>query len=586
MLLPACRRREAPPALIALVPLENLSGSGEADWLSAALVQVARYELAGATTARVIVAPTAEDALAAGAGAIVSGYYVTRGGTVQIHSFIETPARRRVRPAVDASFSRQALVSAATAIARSVSSGRLRAFPETPEAALASWSAAGARQDRRQRAELLEKAIHADPNFTPAWVALLRLKSVAGDRAAVNELATRAGQMKLDAAGAAEIRFLAALAAGDTADIDRAVTAVIQHSGGSTDTLIEYGLLAFRNHLFVPAARLYRQAVRLDPRDLTIWNQLVYAEAFSGNKAAAEQALAAWAAADPSNPNVDDSAGDIEFYFGWFDAAEKAYLRANRKNPSFLGGAPLLKAARARLMTGDVGGADTILNRYVALRGAARDPRIGLVEAQWLYLSGRHREALRALEALYGEPPVAAVAHAQAALWAIDAGALGQARAQAQQALADARNDASARFIAALAAFLCQPPATAAGWQQRAGASFPGPQSAGVRQTALAYALLLGRQPREAVPVLRALLRTQDPVRGGAERVLLAAALVESGATAEAAPLLERFPIPPGDGISVFAWMHFPRLFELRAKAFGGSEEGRRSLTIYRQLSP
>lgn len=553
--------------------------------MAAALAQVARYELASLPSTRVVVAPTVEDAVAAGADAIVTGYYVVRGGTVQLHGFIETPPARQVRPAVDASFSRQALVDAATAIARSVSTGRLRAFPSTSEAALAAWSEAGELRDPRQVPALLERAIAADPKFIPAWVALLRLKSAAGDRAAVEELAARARQAQPDAASEAEIGYLAALASGDAASIEQAVTAVIEHAGGAAGTLLEYGLLAYRNHYFAAAARLYRQAVRLDPKNFTIRNQLVYAEAFAGNHAAAEQALAAWAAADPSNPNVDDSAGDIQFYFGRFEAAEKAYLRAGAKNASFMGGAPLLKAAWARLMIGDVAGADAILDRYLALRKTARDPRAGLVKAQWLYLSGRRRQARDAMEALYGEPAAAADAHAQASLWALDAGAVAEARDQARQAFADARNNASARLVAALATFLCQPPATAATWQERAGKAFPGPRSAGVRQAALVYALLLERQWREAVPELRALLRTQDPVASGAEAVLLAAALIESGATAQAAPLLERFPIPPGDGISVFAWMYFPRLFELRAKAFPDTEEGRRSLEIYRRLS-
>ena len=586
IVLPGCRRDQAPVTdVIAVLPFENLSPGREADWIGTALTAVARYELMGAAGGRAVLASTVEDASAAGARTIVSGYFETRGGAILIHSFVESPAAHKVRTAVEGSYTADSLVAAATAIARSVTSGRLRPFPETREAALRNWSEASAQRDPKVIEQLLQKALDADPNFGPAYVGLLRLRSMAGDRAAVEQLATRARGAKLGEAEKAEIDYLAALAGNDTNNREQAATAVLEHAGGDAEKLIEFGLLAYRSHEYASAARFYGQVTRLDPKNSTIWNQLAYAQAFAGDKAGAEEAIRHWAAADPTNPNVDDSAGDIEFYFGSFPAAEEAYLRANKKNPAFLGGGPLLKAAWARLMTGDVNGADALMARYAAVRKSGNDPRIGFVQAQWLYISGRKQQAVSGVQGLFGQPAVAAVAHAQAAMWEIGAGSMPEARAQAQQAFNQAGTDGSARVIAAIAAFLCQPEASAAQWKLRAEKVFPGPQLGALRDTALAYALLLGHHPREAVPVLRGLVAAQEPARAGAEVVLLAAALIDSGSPAEAKPLLEKFPIPPNDGISVFAWLHFPRLFALRAKVLGNNEEGRRSLEIYRKLS-
>jgi hypothetical protein len=95
----------------------------------------------------------------------------------------------------------------------------------------------------------------------------------------------------------------------------------------------------------------------------------------------------------------------VHYYLGAFRDAEQYFLQAYDKDPSFFGGAELYKAARARLMTGDVAGADQIFRRYADARKAARDPLLPYLEAQWLSLTGRGRDPVNAVNATAeGEP--------------------------------------------------------------------------------------------------------------------------------------------------------------------------------------
>ena len=49
----------------------------------------------------------------------------------------------------------------------------------------------------------------------------------------------------------------------------------------------------------------------------------------------------------------------------------------------------------ARLMTGDIAGADALAKNYADARAASRDPQAPLFRAEWSWLTGRRRQALR-----------------------------------------------------------------------------------------------------------------------------------------------------------------------------------------------
>ena len=94
-----------------------------------------------------------------------------------------------------------------------------------------------------------------------------------------------------------------------------------------------------------------------------------YAHDVAGARAAFEKYQSLVGAADV---NPIDSMGEIYFNNGDFASAEKSFLEAQQKNPAaFAGGRELLKAAEARLMTGDLSGADGLFERIHGLCAAA-----------------------------------------------------------------------------------------------------------------------------------------------------------------------------------------------------------------------
>jgi hypothetical protein len=80
----------------------------------------------------------------------------------------------------------------------------------------------------------------------------------------------------------------------------------------------------------------------------------------------------------------------------------------------------------ARLLTGDSAAASKVAEQYLAARQQAKDPAVDYRRAQWMWISGRRKEALRAMEAFaagaereQGLRDTASRAWAEAALWSI-----------------------------------------------------------------------------------------------------------------------------------------------------------------------
>ena len=107
-------------------------------------------------------------------------------------------------------------------------------------------------------------------------------------------------------------------------------------------------------------------------------------------------------------------------------------------------------------------------------------------------------------------------------------------------------------------------------------------------QRAAVYRMLEAKQFAEAVPVLKSLLAEADPLAPEQFNILLAWALVETGRTSEAAPLLETYGAPPAGLEGPFIRFTFPRIFLLKAQVLdqqGKRGEGDAMRAIYRKLS-
>ena len=143
--------------------------------------------------------------------------------------------------------------------------------------------------------------------------------------------------------------------------------------------------------------------------------------------------------AGPADLNPLDSLGEVYFYNGDFAHAEKQFVAARE----------WLKAAEARLMTGDLAGADAFFEQYMAPQ-----PQRELERAQWEFLSGRRKQAMarvRKLIALPGDP--GAIAGAQLSFWSLQTSDRTTAARLATTA-AERATTPAARNLAAICRFL------------------------------------------------------------------------------------------------------------------------------------
>jgi hypothetical protein len=206
----------------------------------------------------------------------------------------------------------------------------------------------------------------------------------------------------------------------------------------------------------------------------------------------------------------------------------------------------------ARLMTGDVSGAETIFGQYEAARGTAGDPAIDLARAEWDRLRGKPKEAIHHLEVLTTTTKnrdLASLAHASLTVWFLEA----RDRVSATQHAAQAAATAGGPMTAALAAtcrYVVNP----------AGGPSPDP-------LARAEALLLTNDFAAAVPLLREVLARSGPSPTETAPVLLAWALEETGQFDEAEKYLRATPLPAALGPAPFQALVFPLIFHLRAVA-------------------
>jgi tetratricopeptide (TPR) repeat protein len=279
----------------------------------------------------------------------------------------------------------------------------------------------------------------------------------------------------------------------------------------------------------------------------------------------------------PREANPLDSLGDVLYHFGAFEQAAKAYQDAFHADPAFLGGATLYKAARSKLMLGDLRAAEELFGRYAELRRRAGDALYPLAVADWLYLTGRRDAARAALNPLANRASndLAALARARLSLWDLLEGRQEKAAAESRSLL---RTPISP--LANATALLVVVAAQAPGWESVPEGPF--------RQLGIACHLLLTNRFEEAAKILKPLVDATDPLSQDPLAVLLAWALVESGRAVDAAQLLATYGTPPAGIEPPLAPWTLPRVFALQAKTFaaqGRTQESQRADSIYRRLT-
>ena len=602
------------PERIAILRFENLSSDTSLDWMGRAFSEVITRELAGAPGiyalpserlhnlgaslgARPMTAPgiSAERsvALVAGASRLGYGQYWLRGGKIEAKLALEDPRTGKMVQEVSASATAGDPVSAASALAKQISS-QAAPYLTSNSAALHSYVLALESPELDAMVGRLQESLAADPNYSAPYSRLAQAKLQQQDRTgamAILQQALSHGEA-MPELERARLEFEAASLSGDHAAAQRSLTAWARLTPNDPAVWQSMAQTNMNGHRYEDAKRAWQRALAAAPDDVNLLNQLGYAAAYAGDLNTATQALQRYQSLRPGDANPFDSLGDVYFVLGNLHEAEASYLAAAKKDPAFLNGGDFFKAAMARLMTGDVNGADALAKQFADHRAAARDPLLEMEKANWAWISGRRKAAVDAMVTFARNTETgplreaASEAYSQLALWDV---ALGERNTAAEMAeKAERLAGPASAGLARAARFLAQPSATPAEWEERANRLYSGPAQQQARELTLSYALLADKQYQQAVPLLEELYENTPPTADDILPLLLAWAYLETGKQRDAAALLRFNPIPAPSGVTRLAEFYFPRLFYLRgriARLVGRPEDVRAQYRLFLLLS-
>jgi tetratricopeptide (TPR) repeat protein len=512
---------------------------------------------------------TEEDAaLAAGAAQVGYGTYHVAGGRLRASLRIQNAATLKDVRLISADVAAADFLGAAKSLAKQISEQAGNYSTSNEEAVQAFATALDAGDPASMEANAT-RAIAADPNFGPAYRLLAKVKGRDRD-AALAVLDRGLAQSGISPAERARLEIDAASLRGDAAALEHGASDLTKAEPGDLDAWKVLAQSAFGRHDYRQAQNAYQKVLAIQPDDTNSLNQYAYSAAYNRDLAAATSELHRYQSLRPNDANALDSLGDVHLILGRLKEAEDFYLQVVKKDSNFLGGVDWWKAAMARLMTGDVPGADRLMERFVAARSAAHDPMAATINPSWQWLSGRRKSAAAAMNRLAGESngqvssQVTLRALSQLAIWSLLEGNRAEAERTAARALAASGRAPNLDVV--IAQFLSQPAATPAEWQARADRLVPNPAERNLRDSIVAYALLVSHEYGAAADVLRRLYDGEAAASSEAIPVLLAWCYLETGRVAEAAPLLEFNPVPSTTGPNVFTAFYFPRLYELRAQ--------------------
>jgi Flp pilus assembly protein TadD len=557
-MLAACARRESPGVQqLAVAPFENSSSDSRLDWASRAAAAAIVYDLAGSPDIHAQSVDSSAGAYAALATRVLHGYFSERNGRLEIRAVIEDLQRTKTVASFQLdSPGPDGWVPALNQLAKQVSASA-RPFGTVNPQAFRAYGEALQGNDRAAVQRGFESATTADPRFTAAYVGWAGALLAAGDRAAGLQALAAAKRQTQDALDRAEVDYLSASADGDANSRVAALENLTRLTPADSKALRELAGLQVAQRKFPDAVRTYEAAARIAPDVPGIWNELGYAQAFAQDLPAARRAIEHYRQLSPDDANALDSLGEVSFYLGDFAKAEQAFVDADRKNSAAFGGVELAKAAQARLMTGDLAGADALFAKFLGLAQPAQRATASYQQAQWEFLTGRRKAGMARVEqilaALQGDTQTLALC--QLSIWKLQTG------------------DAKA----------------AADLAGRASATAQSPQARNLATTFRdQYALLFALKYAEARPALEAKLRETNPAADGQIRTLLAWDYVELGRIEEARKLLALYPIPLSSGDPLFASLIFPRFFYLRGVVLekeGKRAEAKQSYDLYRKYA-
>jgi tetratricopeptide (TPR) repeat protein/TolB-like protein len=492
----------------AVLPFENLSGDPSLDWAARAAAETLPWSLAGVMSCPVVSASALElgqsslgayasersAALVTGANQLISGYVEKVGNRVRITAVVEDAATGK-------SIRTESVESATPA-------GALRDLAKKFSPSAKPYLTSNDTALRLYASGEPAQAVQQDRHFGPPWLTLERIQRAQGNREGALATIEQASLAGVDPASRAQLDLDAATLRGDKPVM---AAALRRMSALNPDDTLVLRTLAEADSAagnFPAAAADWQKLAAAIPADAAMWNSLGYARAWAGDYPGAMNALREYARLDSKSANPSDSMGDVAYLAGKFQEAATHYLDADAKDPKFLQHGELYKAAWARFRAGDRAGADSLFDRFFQARTAAGDFMVALQKGDWLYRTGRRKDAEAWLHqtllrqsvaqpqnAQPQNPALRSDAVAQLAIWDLMSG-----DRAAAAGLVMPRDLAPSRPLV-LVRFASLPSAPAEEWQKRADQFMPLPAMAGLRRLAVGYALLLDGHRDAALPV-------------------------------------------------------------------------------------
>lgn len=545
---------------LAILPFELLSGEGETDRVGPALLSSALSQVPNLDAIQVDSIP---QAYARHANRLLHTYGTGRGGKLQLQAEIEDAASHKMLRSMRVDGGATAgLAPLVARLAKGINSAAKPGNSPSP-AAYKQLNRAFAATDAAAQDEAFQSAIQADPHFGVAYVSWVRALLGRGELQRAADIADKGRAASLDDSSQANLTYLGARAIQDRGAQISALKKLTALAPAVSENYEHLAELQFGARQFAESAAAYGQALRLDPDNGGLENMRGYAEGFAGNLEQARQALKKYVDEAPEQrANALDSLGEVDFSAGDFAGAEAAFLAAQQKNPA---GTEWLKAAQARLMTGDLSGADQIFGRF------AKGPSV-YQRAQWEFLTGRRKSALAKIqaEAAQSHGDGAALLWAQAAVWQLQTGDRAGANVSAKNILLQPASPGR-NSVGGLVQFLLA----------------DGSHSSG-SPLVDALAALFQQDFQKALPLLEQAYARTTPPTDGQVRILLAWANVETGHFDRAKELLRIIPIPMASGDPMFTSLIFPRFFAVRAAILtrdGKQAEAQRDQKLFSQYS-
>jgi len=570
VLVVSCSRGDRGTQRVAILPFENLA-TPDLDWMSRGLAEAVRLQLAGAPHVEPVPIRSLREATAVGASEVLEGHFSLVGGRLRVDAVLEDAVGVRNLGIIHASGPAGGdLLPLAQSIARAIEPGA-RPLPTGNSQAFEAYTAAIGATAPAEADAGFDRAVGTDPGFGAAYLAWLESLLARGDgtRAAQVLAVARQKSAGFQSLERVQLDLAAATIAGDRGGERRALVDLMHADAADASVYSRLSDLDAAAHSYGEAAALCQKAFEREPANVLLLNQLGYLRAWAGDLDGAVEALGRYRSLRPEEANPSDSLGDVYYWFGRFAEAERAYREAYAKDPSFEGGAELYKIAWARLMQGDLKAADGAFAEFLQARKNACDSLAEYRQAQWEYLTGRHREAVARLDrfASSAHPGEAALAYAQLAVWAFD-------ERYSQRAHDYAAKSSAAGVVGVVARFLAQPAAAPGEWSVRAASAFPEPSQAGFRRLALAYALLSSEQFAAAREPLQEIYDTAQPSSPDWPGVPLAWALIRTGHDERVTPVMSGYQAPNPAVQGPLGSLVFPRVLEVRAALAG--KQGRR----------